>query len=95
MWALADNPDGSPLERLADLDELRRDLEQRTTQAVLSALAGGATWAEVGAAVGVSKQTAHNRWSAAWQTEQVLLGYRAEQEKQQRESDTTTREATR
>lgn len=55
----------APYVALYDLDELTdqlRDLEQRIVDKVQLARAGGASWAEVGRAAGLSRQGAQQRW---------------------------------
>ncbi|MGH9069232.1 MAG: hypothetical protein ACRD0J_17350 [Acidimicrobiales bacterium] len=50
------------LDRLAAIDELRAWLGEQEQQTVIGARMARATWAEMGAAVGVSRQGAWNRW---------------------------------
>lgn len=55
----------APFVALHDLDELTdqlRDLEQRITDKVQLARTGGASWADVGRAAGLSRQGAQQRW---------------------------------
>ncbi len=55
----------APYVALYDLDELTdqlRDLEERIVDKVQLARAGGASWAEVGRAAGLSRQGAQQRW---------------------------------
>ena len=50
------------LDRLAAIDELRSWLADQETEAVIGARLGRATWAEMGTAVGITRQGAFNRW---------------------------------
>lgn len=55
----------APFVALADLEQIldqARDLEQRAGEKVELARAGGASWAQVGRAAGLSKQGAQQRW---------------------------------
>ena len=52
------------IDRLAAIDELRTWLDEQEAMAVIGARMARATWAEMGAAVGTSRQGAHNRWGA-------------------------------
>lgn len=54
---LADNP----LARLRNLDAARSNLESALTEAVWVARAAGASWAEIGSELGVTRQAA---WAA-------------------------------
>lgn len=56
----------APFAALTDLEQLvdqHRDVESRIIDAVRLARAGGASWAQVGRAAGLSKQGAQQRWS--------------------------------
>jgi hypothetical protein len=57
--ALADEPDDG-LRAVADL---RAELDSLEAEHVSRALRAGATWAEIGAALGVSKQAAHRKYA--------------------------------
>lgn len=50
-------------EALSHAREARRAVDALTDRAVTLARAEGATWKEIGAALGVSTQAAHKRWS--------------------------------
>lgn len=50
-------------ERLVDAVGQVRSAEREVERVVLDARAAGATWAEVGAVLGVSRQSAHERFS--------------------------------
>jgi hypothetical protein len=55
----------APYAALSDLSELTgqlRELEQRIAEKVRLALAGDASWSEIGRAVGLSTQGAQQRW---------------------------------
>lgn len=52
------------VDRLAAVDELRGWLSEQEREAVLGARLARVTWVEMGAAVGISRQGAHNRWGA-------------------------------
>jgi hypothetical protein len=49
------------LAALAALDRLRRVLDGRIEELVAVGRGEGASWAEIGAALGVTRQTAHER----------------------------------
>jgi hypothetical protein len=49
---------------LRHLGDAREELDDLTRQAVKVALEGGASWRDVGRALGVSKQAAHERYAA-------------------------------
>ncbi|MGI8677318.1 MAG: hypothetical protein ACR2LX_01240 [Jatrophihabitans sp.] len=56
----------APFAALTDLEQLAdqsRDIEQRISDTVRLARAGGASWAQVGRAAGLSKQGAQQHWS--------------------------------
>lgn len=53
------------LDRLAAIDELRGWLAEQEQEAVVGARLARATWAEMGSAVGISRQGAFNRWGSA------------------------------
>jgi hypothetical protein len=50
------------VEALASVGEARRALDRLNDRAVALARAEGATWAEVGAAFGITRQSAQVRW---------------------------------
>lgn len=56
------------VEDVARADEARRLVEaearERVKSAVRAALLTGASWRDIGRALGVSKQAAHERWSS-------------------------------
>lgn len=54
---------GDPEERLRALARLRRELEAAETELAANALRAGLSWSQIGACLGVSKQTAHRRHS--------------------------------
>ncbi len=59
----ATTSEASPaLPDLARIPGARRDLEDRARELVVQARADGASWAQVGAALGMSKQAAHERY---------------------------------
>lgn len=51
----------APLQALRSLCDLRNELDALEAQYVDAALAGGASWSDVGAALGISRQAAHKR----------------------------------
>jgi hypothetical protein len=52
-----------PLERLAAVQELRRELERLELTAVRDARLRGKSWAEIGAAEGLPKQVVHRKFA--------------------------------
>jgi hypothetical protein len=54
-----------PLQALGVLAEVERWQRPLTERAVAAARAGGTSWAEIGAALGITKQSAHQRFRAA------------------------------
>jgi hypothetical protein len=56
-----------PLTALTTIGEIERDLATHERDAVRSAIQHH-SWAEIGAAIGVSKQAAHQRLAKAWAT---------------------------
>jgi hypothetical protein len=54
-----------PLAALSAIDEAQRDLETREREAVRAAIQRH-SWTEIGAALGVSKQAAHQRLAKVW-----------------------------
>jgi hypothetical protein len=52
----------SPLEKLQALTARMAGLEAAREQTVAAAMAVGATWAEIGGALGVTAQAAHKRY---------------------------------
>jgi hypothetical protein len=57
-----------PLTALTAIGEIQRDLETHQRDAVRLAIQHH-SWAEIGAAIGVSKQAAHQRLAKAWATQ--------------------------
>jgi hypothetical protein len=58
--------DRDPVVALFDADRLIRDLENRAMpELVAAARAAGYTWADIGEALGVSRQGAHSRFGGA------------------------------
>jgi ClpA/ClpB-like protein len=55
---------GDPQQALAAVSDLRRRLDDLEEYHVETALARGASWSEVGAALGISKQAAHKRFAS-------------------------------
>ena len=62
-WRIVQDANAEPLERLRASDSLRRVL--RATEGTIADLARreGKTWEEIGSAIGVSDQAAHQRYS--------------------------------
>ena len=58
---LTKTPDG--LEQLGVLQKIEKETKLSRVAAVKKAQAKRATWAEIGDALGTSKQAAHKRWS--------------------------------
>jgi transposase-like protein len=52
----------SPLEKIEVLTVRMAELEADRERVVAAAMTGGATWAEIGGALGVSAQAAHKRY---------------------------------
>jgi hypothetical protein len=52
----------SPLEKVQTLTGRIAEVEAQRERAVAAAMTGGATWAEIGEALGVSAQAAHKRY---------------------------------
>ncbi len=52
-------------EDLADLVQLRQAVDEAIDRAALAIHDGGASWAQIGAAVGMTKQGAFKRWGAS------------------------------
>ena len=52
-------------EDLADLVALRATVDEAIDNAARAVHAGGASWAQIGAALGVSKQAAQQRWGGS------------------------------
>jgi hypothetical protein len=50
-------------EQLHDLIEIRRDLDEAIGNAVAGLREAGATWDDIGAATGTSRQAAWEKWS--------------------------------
>ena len=65
------HPDGSPLERLADAMAAAAQLEAQSDALighfVDQARRSGASWSQIGASMGVSKQAAQQRFVARWE----------------------------
>ncbi len=56
----------APLDAVAGLETAAREYNQaghRLDKTVAAAKAAGATWADIGRAVGISRQSAHERWA--------------------------------
>ena len=51
-----------PLERLSQLAGHRLELEDQTRSSVVAARSAGATWSQVGQALGVTTQAVHKRY---------------------------------
>jgi len=54
----------SNLALLSDLDAVAREAADALDRVVVLARAQGATWREIGEALGISHQSAHQRWRA-------------------------------
>lgn len=54
----------SPLEQLQALRRTRESLDTRQAEWVRRARAGGASWADIGMALGITPQGAHKRYAA-------------------------------
>jgi len=63
MTAARDRLDDCELEQLADLVDMQRELADLIAHVARGLVANGATWTEIGATVGMSKQAAHEKWS--------------------------------
>lgn len=64
IYELASPGAAGALEAIEAAAQARRDLEDTIAQAVRDEHAAGTTWAAIGAALGVSAQAAHKRYSA-------------------------------
>ena len=62
---LDDALEDDPLEALKAVGELERDVAERQRKAVRAAAARH-TWAEIGSALGVSRQAAHHKFAKQW-----------------------------
>jgi hypothetical protein len=66
------HPAGGPLERLSDAVSVGAELDEQSDALighfVDQARHSGATWSQIGASMGVSKQAAQKRFVAAWQS---------------------------
>jgi hypothetical protein len=51
------------LAQIADLTAQRHELDERLAKAVAQARAVNATWEDIGRAAGITRQSAHERWS--------------------------------
>jgi len=60
-WWSAEAPSPTPERALGDLVELRASLNRIETLLVARARANGATWAEIGGQLGITRQSAHRR----------------------------------
>jgi hypothetical protein len=60
--ALADLAESWPLQAMGVLADIERWQKTLTADAVTAARAKGASWAEIGAALGITKQSAHERF---------------------------------
>lgn len=54
-----------PVDALAALTDVQRYIERLTTKTVADAEASGASWSQIGGALGVAKQTAHRKYGKA------------------------------
>lgn len=61
-WELARDPRQPWFTRLAATEELRTQLRRFEPKLAAACRAEGKTWAEIGEAVGISKQAAHERY---------------------------------
>jgi hypothetical protein len=61
-WRQHIEPDGL-LALIGDLTEQRRQLDERLARLVAQAREVGVTWEDIGRAAGVTRQSAHERWS--------------------------------
>lgn len=52
-----------PLTRLEHIRRLRARLAEEEDEAALAARWGGATWAQIGEALGLTRQAVHTRWA--------------------------------
>jgi hypothetical protein len=52
-----------PGDGLRAIEQIRRELDSLETELAADALRGGASWSQIGAALGISKQAAHRRHS--------------------------------
>jgi hypothetical protein len=57
--------DDDPMQALAAIGAVQRDLADQQ-EATVRAAATSHSWAEIGAALGISKQAAHQRFAKAW-----------------------------
>jgi hypothetical protein len=62
METLVGADDGTPMERLARIAALRRDLARAEAAEVRRARQCGMSWAEIGMVLGVSKQAMHKKY---------------------------------
>lgn len=69
--------EATPLECAAALAGLQADLDAQLRRAVQRATDAGASWADVGQALGVSRQTAWNRYSREAEAARWARGGRA------------------
>lgn len=59
---LGPDPSGDPLQALQDVGEVRRSLDNAELAAVRAARRAGSSWAEIATRLGVSRQSAWERW---------------------------------
>jgi hypothetical protein len=64
---LSETVDRDALAALTAIGEIEHDLADNRRNAVRAA-AGRHTWAEIGAALGVSRQAAHHKFAREWRT---------------------------
>lgn len=62
METLTGADDGTPMERLARIAAMRRDLARAEAAEVRHARQSGMSWAEIGMILGVSKQAMHKKY---------------------------------
>ncbi|WP_280232273.1 hypothetical protein [Nocardia cyriacigeorgica] len=67
----------APMRGTADVEDAAAEVveaQRRLNEAVVAARAQGASWEAIGRAAGMSRQSAHERWSAAAEHARVALG---------------------
>ena len=62
METLIGADDGTPMERLARIAAMKRDLARTEAAEVRHARQRGMSWAEIGMILGVSKQAMHKKY---------------------------------